>query len=238
MIDRITGTISEICDDHVKIFCSGITYDILISGGFSHHLRSSKKKGDPLEIFTILYIENSMGGSAMHPKLIGFNSNIEREFFEKYTTVKGLGIKSGLKSFVLSVRQLAQAIENSELKIICKLPGIGRRTAEKIIAELRGRVTKYALIKENPEETAVDDSAMKNQEKRNSKNKNLEAGVDELEKSMKNRFEIEEEAYQILTELGYGKNEISELIQLIFIKYPEIENSEDVIREIFKQQKK
>ncbi len=240
MIDKITGIIEEISDDSIKILCADITYHILISCGFTPYLQKHNKKGDKISVFTIYYIENGIGGSSLHPKLIGFRKNIEREFFEKYITVKGLGIKTGLKSFALSVRHIAQAIENSELKIICRLPGIGKRTAEKIIAELRGRVTKYALIKED-DETVLLPEPIEEEDKNKKEKKNLKTlskEVDELEHSMKKKFEVEIQAEQVLAELGYSKNEADDLIRNIYTKNPEIENTEQLIKEIFKQQRK
>lgn len=224
MINKITGKLDEINEGSISINCSGISYSISVPGGFLENLKSSKRIGDEISLYTIYYIENGVGGSALHPKLIGFSCNVEREFFEKYTTVKGLGIKSALKSLVISVKNLARAIENGDISVIKKLPGIGARTAEKIIAELKGRVAKYALLKESAEQT-------QNESKIN------EFVPDKSDIDYMKKNQIEEETNQILSELGYTKSETAELLKKAYLKNIKFENTEQVIQEIFKQSK-
>lgn len=221
MINKISGILEETGETHISINCSGISYSISVPGGFLEHIKTKKKSGDELSLFTIYYIENGIGGSALHPKLMGFSSPIEREFFEKYTTVKGLGIKSALKSLVISVKNLAKAIENGDIGIIKKLPGIGARTAEKIIAELKGRVAKYALLKEEEKPYS----------------ENISTSLNSTDEEYLAKNQIEEEINQVLSELGYSKSEISELIKKVYMKNIRIENTEQAIQEIFKQTK-
>ncbi|HPG29915.1 MAG TPA: OB-fold domain-containing protein [bacterium] len=225
MINKISGKLEEINEGNISINCSGISYSISVPGGFLENLKSSKKIGDEVSLYTIYYIENGVGGSALHPKLIGFSCNVEREFFEKYTTVKGLGIKSALKSLVISVKNLARAIENGDISVIKKLPGIGARTAEKIIAELKGRVAKYALLKEFADE-------IQKEPKQNEEGVPDKSDIDYMKKN-----QIEEETNQILSELGYTKLETAELLKKVYLKNIKFENTEQVIQEIFKQSK-
>jgi len=214
MINKIVGLIDEISEMFVSVENNGISYTIYIPGGLLEKIKQTKKIGDKIELFTIYYIENGVGGSSLTPKLIGFNSQVEREFFEKYTTVKGLGIKTALKSLVRSVKTIATAIEDGDVKTIKKLPGLGGRTAEKIIAELRGRMTKYAIVKEI----------------------NLDKTQTSVNKEEKNEA-ILDEVKLVLSELGYSKAETKILLANALKIREDFNNTEEIIQEIFKQQK-
>jgi Holliday junction DNA helicase RuvA len=220
MINKITGIIEEIIDNSLSVCNNDISYTIYISGGMCEYLKRNSNIGEKISIYTIYYIENGIGGSSLNPKLIGFHSPIEREFFEKYITVKGLGIKNALKSLVISVKNIATAIENGNVEKIKKLPGIGKRTAEKIVAELKGRVAKYALVKEDLDELKSDESV---------KNVNIELEISE---------QIEEEVNLILSDLGYSKSEIKTMLRIVYAQKKDYSNTEEVIQEIFKLQKK
>jgi len=268
MIHKITGILEDFYDGNVSINCNGLSYLILVSGGLYEYLKQNYKKNQALTLYTMYYIESGVGGSNLHPKLIGFSSLVEREFFEKYTTVKGLGIKTALKSMVISVSKLAGAIENGDIKLIKNLPGIGGRTAEKIIAELKGRVAKYALIREystiknaselsktksiedieNMDETLTAAVNKKNDTKKqkeivdylpvSDQLQDLEKDKDKYLESYSQIKEIEEEVIQILLELGYSKNEALELIKKATAKNPKISDTQQLIQEIFKNQTK
>jgi Holliday junction DNA helicase RuvA len=99
----------------------------------------------------------------MTPRLIGFLSEVEREFFELVCEVDGVGVKKALRAMVRPVREVAEAIEQQDLKALSGLPGIGPATAERIVAKLRRRMPKFALMvaREEPQETAADRDVMR-----------------------------------------------------------------------------
>ena len=82
----------------------------------------------------------------MTPRLIGFLSAIEREFFELFCQVDGVGVKKALRAMVRPVQEVAQWIENQDAKGLSGLPGIGPATSERIVAKLRRKVPKFALL--------------------------------------------------------------------------------------------
>lgn len=82
----------------------------------------------------------------MFPRLIGFNSEVEREFFELICGVKGLGAKKALKAMVRPVQDIARAIEQQDVNNVKTLPGIGGAMAERMIADLRRKMPKFALM--------------------------------------------------------------------------------------------
>jgi len=81
------------------------------------------------------------------PVLIGFNLEVEREFFQYFISVEDIGPLKAVKALNIPVREIATAIEAGEIEKLTQLKGIGRRTAQKIIATLGGKMGKFALIR-------------------------------------------------------------------------------------------
>src|SRR5258708_13754188 len=90
--------------------------------------------------------------------MIGFMSDAEREFFDSICSVDGVGVKKALRAMVRPVRDVAIAIEEQDIKQLSALPGIGAALAERIIANLRRKMAKFALMIERdlPPELAAD----------------------------------------------------------------------------------
>ena len=82
----------------------------------------------------------------MIPRLIGFLSPIDREFFDIFCSVDGVGVRKALRAMVLPVRDLARTIQDQDVKMLATYPGIGEALAERIVAKLRRKVGKFALI--------------------------------------------------------------------------------------------
>src|SRR6185369_16889021 len=88
---------------------------------------------------------NPMQGK-MVPRLIGFAAEAELEFFELFCTVDKVGVRKAMKALVRPIRDIADAIQRQDPKWLTSLPGIGPATAEQIVATLRRKVTKFALM--------------------------------------------------------------------------------------------
>jgi len=73
-------------------------------------------------------------------------SEVEREFFEMFCSVDGVGAKKALRAMVRPVQDIAVMIEEQDVKGLSSLPGIGSATAERIIAKLRRKMSKFALL--------------------------------------------------------------------------------------------
>ena len=109
--------------------------------------RSSRRtSGEPVSLHTIFYIEGNAMGGRMTPRLVGFLSAIDREFFEIFCSVDGVGVRKALRAMVRPVRELARTIQDQDVKMLATYPGIGEATAERIVAKLRRKVGKFALI--------------------------------------------------------------------------------------------
>jgi Holliday junction DNA helicase RuvA len=79
--------------------------------------------------------------------LIGFNLEVEKEFFQHFISVEDIGPLKAIKALDRPVRELARSIEAKDLNTLKRLKGIGDRTARKIIATLEGKMGKFALIR-------------------------------------------------------------------------------------------
>jgi Holliday junction DNA helicase RuvA len=97
-------------------------------------------------LHTIQYLEGNPMQGRLTPRLIGFLSEAEREFFELVCSVDGVGVKKALRAMVRPVKEVATAIEEQDAKFLSSLPGVGPATAERIIAKLRRKVPKFALM--------------------------------------------------------------------------------------------
>ena len=206
MISRITGTLIQLREDRVTIEHNGIAYDLLIPSGIIHRLRG--QRGKEVTFYTFHYLEGGMGGSNAIPRLAGFLNDIDREFFEKLITVPGMGIRVALKALSAPVQSIARAIETKDVPALVSLPGVGRRTAEKIIAELNGKLAKFALIRGDEDIPAP-------------------AGEPDFK----------DEVVEVLQQLGYSAGEADILLRRALSSTTQAETAEELIREIFKQQR-
>jgi Holliday junction DNA helicase RuvA len=80
------------------------------------------------------------------PRIVGFLSEVEREFFDLICEVDGVGVRKALRAIVRPVGEIATAIDEQDAKQLATLPGIGAATAERMIAKLRRRMPKFALL--------------------------------------------------------------------------------------------
>ncbi len=110
--------------------------------------RLQQKVGELVTLHTVFDIEGNQMSGRMRPRLIGFLTPIDREFFEIFCSVDGVGVRKALRSMVRPVRELARTIQDQDVKTLATFPGIGEATAERIVAKLRRKVGKFALIVE------------------------------------------------------------------------------------------
>jgi holliday junction DNA helicase RuvA len=102
--------------------------------------------GHDVSLHTVEYLEGNPMQGRLIPRLVGFLNPIEREFFDMFCEVDGVGVKKALRAMVRPVQEVATMIEEQDSKGLATLPGIGPATAERIIAKLRRKVPKFALL--------------------------------------------------------------------------------------------
>lgn len=148
MISALTGELLEVSEaketkvTSVSLRSGPIVYELLIPASDIETLRS--QINEEITFHTIFYLEGTAGGGNLDPKLIGFLRAPDKQFFNLFTTVKGIGPKTALRALSVPVGEIAQAIESKDARALIKLDGIGKRTAELIIAELAGKTQKFA----------------------------------------------------------------------------------------------
>ncbi len=147
MIARLTGVLAEVREDTALLECAGLGYEILIPPASRTALAA--RRGETVTLHTLHYLEGGMGATNPIPRLAGFLTSLEREFAQRLITVKGMGVKAVLKALTAPVHTIANAIERKDIPALVQLPGVGKRSAEQIIAELNGKVGKYALYRED-----------------------------------------------------------------------------------------
>jgi Holliday junction DNA helicase RuvA len=119
-----------------------VGYEILLPAFVMETIRA-KSPGDTLP----LYIYYQQTERLPKPMLIGFNSEVEKEFFHHIISVEDIGPLKAVKALSLPVREIARAIESRDVVRLKQLKGIGNRTAQKIIATLEGKMDKFALMR-------------------------------------------------------------------------------------------
>jgi Holliday junction DNA helicase RuvA len=137
MISRIIGVLITKNATNVEIDCGGIGYQIFVS---MMTLNKLSEIGDKVELHTILiHREDAM-------QLYGFYDKIEREVFKLLTTISGIGPKSAIAILSsITVGELQTAVSQGNLHLLQKMPGIGKKTAERLIVELRDKITKLEI---------------------------------------------------------------------------------------------
>jgi len=154
MITKITGTPVTISGEVLTLAVGAFEYEVLIPEFTRRHLQ--EQIGKEISLHTIEYLEGNPMQGRMTPRLIGFLTGIEREFFELFCQVDGVGVKKALRAMIRPVEEVAQLIEDQDPKGLTLLPGVGPATAERIIAKLRRKVPKFALLVGRDAPTAAD----------------------------------------------------------------------------------
>ena len=144
MITKITGKLVHVSEEHAFIEAGAFEYEVFIPEFVRRQLHPLV--GEQVSLRTIEYIEGGPQGGRMVPRLVGFLSDAEREFFDLFCSVDGVGVKKALRAMVRPVREVATAIEEQDVKTLSSLPGIGPATSERIVAKLRRKMPRFALM--------------------------------------------------------------------------------------------
>ena len=203
MIAYLTGKLKNLYDERLTLLVGGVGYDVLIPAFVMMDIRRSKKVDDDLE----LYISFHQTERQPKPVLVGFRQEFDREFFELFIMVEDIGPMAAIKALTKPIREIARNIEEKDAKSLRKLKGIGERKADKIVATLKGRVAKYALMPET------------------------EAAVPVAEDFVK---EVEQ---VLVTQLGHKLFEARQMIQDAMKRNPRIASSEELFEEVYRGQK-
>jgi Holliday junction DNA helicase RuvA len=206
MIRYIEGKLLKKEEDRIVVLTNGVGYEILVPA-IVRQTFNPKRAGEDGETVK-LFIYYHQTERQPKPLLIGFNYEPEKEFFEKFIKVEAIGPPTAVKALVLPIPQIARAIEERDSKTLEGLKGIGKRTADKIIATLQGKVGKFAMMREDQnlfEEEVID----------------FKKQVEEV----------------LVKDLGHKVGEAQRLIKEAILRNPEIVTPEELFEEVYRGQK-
>ncbi len=202
MISRVRGKIVSRDRESVEILTDcGLCYRVLVAPVFLKELSPNEE----VELHTYMYFQNEPSRGFL--TLVGFSSPVEREFFELFITVSGIGPKAAIKSFTLPVSVIAKAISEGDQNLLCSMPGIGRQRARQIIARLQDKIAKFVLIKDEGREGAQTEEAP----------------------------DVFEEALEVLLQLQYRKSEAKAMIEKVKGLGKRFDSVEQVLEEIYRR---
>lgn len=205
MITRITGKLVELNATEAIVGIGAFDYQVFIPDFVRRQLQS--KIGQEISLKTIEYIEGNPTQGRLTPRLVGFLSGVEMEFFEAVCSVDGVGVKKALRAMVQPVRDIATAIEEQDVKTLSTLPGIGAAMAERIVAKLRRKMAKFALMiaQDLPPDQSTDQDVLT-------------------------------EAFQALCLLGHSPTDARQKIETVVLSHKKFKSVEDLLEALYRQQ--
>jgi Holliday junction DNA helicase RuvA len=145
MIGYLEGKLLRKEEDKILLLVNQIGYEVMLPSIVMDTMKA-KNIGEDVSLF--IYWQQTE--RQPRPVLIGFNTDLEREFFQYFISVEDIGPLKALKALNMPVDRIASAIETADLSLLIQLKGVGNRTAQKIIATLQGKVGKFVSINEKP----------------------------------------------------------------------------------------
>ena len=216
MIATLSGRVRRKLEDRIVLECGGIGYEVFLPPIAIRQLENVATGGGEKASELELVIYYHATRDQPRPVLIGFTSDLDKEFFEKLITVKDIGPMVAARALAAPVAELAAAIARQDEKYLRSLPGIGPQKAKNIVAQLQSKVAKFALAREGAAAEPVAAAA-------------LPPDADGLR----------ELVWEILTrQLGHRPSEASQLITDALRRRPSIATPEELFDEIYRGEKK
>ena len=139
MFYHLEGIVAELSADSLVLDCSGIGFEITITPNTA----SALKIGEKAKVF----ITEAIGENNFD--LFGFLTNREKQFFKMLTSVSGIGPKAAMSILSFNTPDaLAMAIINGKESALTACPGIGKKTAQRVILELKDKISKTVTVSE------------------------------------------------------------------------------------------
>jgi len=161
MINSLRGKLLKRTRDGVVVEAAGVGYEVLLPGAVAAQLDGAQAGDDVALVISYHLLATP---SRITPLLVGFTNDIEKEFFEQFITVAGFGPKAAARALTLPFARVAQAIIEEDAAALTRLPGVGRKRADDIIHQLKGKVTAAAFCREaaaapRPQPAAMQEAA-------------------------------------------------------------------------------
>ncbi len=211
MLTKITGVLNRVLNEEIRLQVGPLEYQVLVPEFVRRQVQS--RVGQEVTLHTSDYLDGNPMQGRVVPRLIGFLSEPELEFFELFCTVDKVGIRKAIKALGRPIRDIADAIQRQDAKWLTQLPGVGAATSEQIIATLRRKVTKFALMA-----TAGD-------------------GESKPPSAAATDGNLLEDAYQALLSVGHSPTEARNRLDRVMTGGRSFQSVEDILVEIYKQGK-
>jgi Holliday junction DNA helicase RuvA len=202
MISHVEGTLKRKRKDDqiVEIDVNGIWYEIRLPHFVWRAVDGSVTEEQAIGLETFYYASERQP----KPLLVGFQRDIEREFFKKFIQVEDIGPTKAVEAMSLSTSVIARAIEMGDIVTLRKLKGIGPRTAEKIVATLRGKVTREALLSDE--------------------------GYREVPGKTEAAHNVQRDAADALAQLGFKAGDAKKWVEQVADSHPDVNDVEELLR--------
>ncbi|WP_321491523.1 Holliday junction branch migration protein RuvA [uncultured Desulfobacter sp.] len=211
MIAYLEGKILRKEADGIILLVGHIGYEILLDTITQARCMEKSQANETIELYIYYHVTERQP----KPVLIGFLTPDDKEFFQLFITVAAIGPMKAIKALTKPVAQVARAIEDRDTNFLSKLTGIGKRTAEKIVATLNGKVIAFAAAKRSDEgDGAADQQDFVPEEKQT----------------------MVRQVTEVLTEqLGHSVSSARRMIQQALENNPGISTPEDLFDEIYQE---
>jgi Holliday junction DNA helicase RuvA len=206
MISRISGKVIEKGTNFLLVDVGSICYEVFIPTTVMQRVNENISGDGNISLVTFHYLQVEPAKNI--PVLIGFLNDVEKDFFEIFITVSGIGPRAALKALNKPISQIAQAIDEGDLVFLKSLPGIGEQRAREIVAKLQNKVGRFGLIRD-----------------------------DKIKPESSKQKDIAQEVLDVLMQLGYKKPEATGMIKTALEISPSVESSEELLNVVYKQKK-
>jgi len=207
MIAQISGKILQKKEDRILLENNGICYEVLMPPLILARIDSAIGEDGNIRLITYHYLQVEPSKSV--PIIVGFINEIEKEFFELFITVSGIGPRAAIRAIKKPISEIAKAINDGDEAFLNSLPGIGKQRAKEIIAKLQNKIAKFGLIKDS---------------------------LEKIRTPLKE--DLEKEVLEILLQLQYKKQEAKDMINKALERTPSIETPEELLGEVYRQRKR
>ena len=205
MISRISGKVLEKGTNYLVLDSGSLSYDVFIPACVMQRIDESIGPDNKINLITYHYHQVEPARSI--PILIGFLNQVEKDFFEVFITVSGIGPRAALKALNKPISLIAKAIDEGDLSFLKGLPGIGEQRAKEIVAKLQNKVGKFGLIQD-----------------RQSRDKSIPK-------------DIHEEALEVLLQLEYKRGEALAMVKKVLEANAGVNSTEDLLNLVYKQRR-
>src|SRR3989344_3804878 len=141
MIARVHGRLIEQNENILIIDVQGLFYEVIVPTTVMQRIDQAIDKDGNISLITYHYLQ--VDPSRAFPVLVGFLNEIERDFFEQFITVSGIGPRAAIRAINKPISEIASAIDRGDSDFLKTLPGIGMQRAKEIIAKLQGKIGRF-----------------------------------------------------------------------------------------------